>query len=144
MLRYCWRCQNRPVFSYPKSHPHIQDAAFAKQPHVGTNIVAAAQLSAVTQLCSALTELGYREPAAPQLCCCARFPVLVPRHKLPLPLLHHRAYTISNIYKESYPSSKASLRCRESSSALWLLWRADHARSPRGSVPRIKASDDFG
>ncbi|KAN0122743.1 hypothetical protein V8E51_001069 [Hyaloscypha variabilis] len=30
--------------------------------------------------------------------------------------------------KESYPSSKALLRCRESSLALWLLWRADSCK----------------
>ncbi len=32
----------------------------------------------------------------------------------------------------------------ESSSALWLLWRADLCKIATRLVPRIKASDDFG
>jgi hypothetical protein len=43
--------------------------------------------------------------------------------------LHHNSTTkllLSPILiKESDPSSKASLRCRESSLALWLLWRVN-------------------
>ena len=38
------------------------------------------------------------------------------------------------LIKETYPNSKVSLRCRESLSALLLLWRADS---------RIKARADF-
>jgi len=35
------------------------------------------------------------------------------------------------LIKESYPSSKASLQCRESLSALWLLWRVNLGKVAR-------------
>ena len=58
--------------------------------------------------------------------------------------LHHISTTeliLSPIFiKESYSSSKASLRCRESLLALVAAVACRfHTRSPRGSVPRIKA-----
>jgi hypothetical protein len=61
--------------------------------------------------------------------------------------LHHSStaelLSLLILIKGSYPSFKASLPCWKSSSALWLLGTQIHARSPRGSVPLIKATNDF-
>jgi hypothetical protein len=62
--------------------------------------------------------------------------------------LHHSSITELKLslilINRSHPSSKASLSCRKSSLALWLLWREIWVRLPRGSVPRVKATNDFG
>jgi hypothetical protein len=62
--------------------------------------------------------------------------------------LHHSSTTeliLSLILiKGSYPSSKASLRCRESSSACSCCGVQIHIRSPRGSIPLSKRLTIFG
>ena len=46
--------------------------------------------------------------------------------------------------KGSYPSSKTSpLLCGKSSSALWLLWRANSCKIATQSIPRVKATNDI-
>jgi hypothetical protein len=48
------------------------------------------------------------------------------------------------LIKEPYPSSKASLRSRESSSALWLLWRVNLGKVAMRINTSSRATNDFG
>jgi hypothetical protein len=61
--------------------------------------------------------------------------------------LHHSSTTelipSPILIKEPYPSSKASLQSRESSLALWLLWRANSYKIAMWISTSIEATNDI-
>jgi hypothetical protein len=99
------------------------------------------------------------------------YPVATPRHSKPLPLLNHlRIITLTpNLQRVSFystieflhyspttkllssliyitgshPSSKTSPLCGKSSSAYGCYGMQIYVRSPHGSIPRVKATNDI-